>query len=123
MKRRTLIILAVIILFGGFAGYSFKSALNPYVSFAAAAETSRAVQVSGTLDFESIVFDAASSRLTFHLTDDAGTTAKVVYHGAKPNNLEHATSVVVAGRFEEGSFVANRLLVKCPSKYTDGKGG
>ncbi|HSL93728.1 MAG TPA: cytochrome c maturation protein CcmE [Bacillota bacterium] len=122
MKRRTLIILVVIILFGTFAGYAFRSALNPYVSFAAAAETSRTVQVSGALDYDSVVFDATINQLTFHLTDESGTTAKVVYNGAKPNNLEHATSVVVAGRFEEGTFLATRLLVKCPSKYTDGKG-
>jgi cytochrome c-type biogenesis protein CcmE len=41
----------------------------------------------------------------------------VVYDGAKPANFEQADQVVVIGRYENGLFVADQLLVKCPSKY------
>ena len=41
------------------------------------------------------------------------------YHGVKPANFEDAISIVAIGHYESGrdEFVANKLLVKCPSKY------
>ena len=122
MRGRTLIIVAVIVVFSGFAAYAFRSALNPYVSFAQAAEATRTVQVSGRLVEENISYDSQRNELSFFLKDEWGTTAKVVYAGVKPNNMEHAESVVVAGKFLGDEFHARRLLVKCPSKYEEGRG-
>lgn len=123
MNRRTIIALAVILLFSGFAFYSFRSALNPYVSFAQAATANRPVQVVGELTDEEIVYDRHANQLRFSLVDKWGNVARIVYAGAKPNNMEHAESVVVAGSFKGEQFVATKLLVKCPSKYEDGQGG
>jgi len=41
----------------------------------------------------------------------------VVYHGVIPGNFDQATMVVAIGRYQEGRFLAEQLLVKCPSKY------
>ncbi|HKY61724.1 MAG TPA: cytochrome c maturation protein CcmE, partial [Gemmatimonadota bacterium] len=49
--------------------------------------------------------------------DDHGETLPVVYHGVKPANFEQATSVVAIGTYKGDQFVADQLLVKCPSKY------
>jgi cytochrome c-type biogenesis protein CcmE len=122
MKRRTIIGLSVIVIFSAFAFYTFRSALNPYVSFAEAANTPRTVQVAGSLDKDSISYDSSANELRFFLVDQGGTRALVVYEGAKPNNLEHAESVVVIGNYGDGAFRARKLLVKCPSKYAEGKG-
>jgi cytochrome c-type biogenesis protein CcmE len=35
----------------------------------------------------------------------------------KPANFEDAVSIVAIGRYENGVFAAEKLLVKCPSKY------
>jgi cytochrome c-type biogenesis protein CcmE len=35
----------------------------------------------------------------------------------KPGNFEQATSVVLKGKTEGDRFVADQMLVKCPSKY------
>ena len=43
----------------------------------------------------------------------------VIYDGAKPGNFEQATEVVCVGKYENGSFYAKEILVKCPSKYTE----
>ena len=42
---------------------------------------------------------------------------KVVYYGVVPGNFDQATSVVAKGIVKEQEFVADKLLVKCPSKY------
>jgi len=42
---------------------------------------------------------------------------RVAYKGLKPGNFHDATQVVAIGRFHRGTLEAEKLLVKCPSKY------
>jgi cytochrome c-type biogenesis protein CcmE len=120
MTRKTLwTVLGVgaIVGFVAFGAGAFKSNLTPYVSFEKAQSTSSAVQVAGKLVEHSDRFDEATSRLLFTLTDEQGHTLKVAYTGAKPGNFHEATQVVAIGRYHEGVLEAEKLLVKCPSKY------
>jgi cytochrome c-type biogenesis protein CcmE len=120
MSRRvlwTVVGVAAIIGFVAFGAGAFKSNLTPYVSFQQARATSDAVQVAGKLVPGSDRFEAANSRLVFTLTDDKGDTMKVAYKGLKPGNFHEATQVVAIGRFHGGMLEAEKLLVKCPSKY------
>ncbi|NUN08803.1 MAG: cytochrome c maturation protein CcmE [Ignavibacteriaceae bacterium] len=66
-------------------------------------------------------FDKESRQLTFYMTDESGEQMKVIYNGSLPNNFEIATSIVVTGKYENGSFHAKDILTKCPSKYQDQK--
>src|SRR5207245_467585 len=43
----------------------------------------------------------------------------VVYGQPKPENFDSATNVEAQGRYQDGVFHADSLLVKCPSKYRD----
>ncbi|MGM0652894.1 MAG: cytochrome c maturation protein CcmE [Bacillota bacterium] len=119
MKTKVVIALAVIAIFAAFAFYTFSSALNPYVTFAEAANASGIVQVSGQLVGEKAGYDAVGGDLVFQLVDDEGTHMPVHYEGAKPTDFERADSVVVIGSVKDNYFQAERLLVKCPSKYED----
>ncbi|MEW6524669.1 MAG: cytochrome c maturation protein CcmE [Bacillota bacterium] len=110
----------VILAFAVFAVQSLRAAMNPYVTFAQAAASSRTVQVMGHLSSKGAIFyDLDSRNLHFTMTDQEGNEAQVVFAGAKPDNFEHADSLVVVGRFRGQVFWAHRLLVKCPSKYQD----
>ncbi|MBE2280452.1 MAG: cytochrome c maturation protein CcmE [Ignavibacteriaceae bacterium] len=60
-----------------------------------------------------------NNEFVFYMQDEAGTQMKVIYNGVMPNNFEHATSVVVTGRYENGYFHAKDILTKCPSKYQE----
>jgi len=51
-----------------------------------------------------------------------GVVRQVVYPNPKPANFEDAEQVVVNGRMEGDVFVAEHILVKCPSKYNDERG-
>ena len=123
MKSRYLIGGIVVVVFLAIGGYSFLNSSVEYATLDKAERTGKKVQVTGTwVKEEPSGFDAASNTFTFHLKDQNGQIAKVVLHGAKPNNFDIATSVVAKGRYQNGVFDASNVLTKCPSKY-EGKVG
>jgi cytochrome c-type biogenesis protein CcmE len=94
----------------------FSRSLTPYVSFAEAMEKKETVQVKGYLAGP-VGTMGGGYGISFVLRDDEGTAVNVVYAGAKPDNMEHSESVVVIGCYEDLKFNAEKILVKCPSKY------
>ena len=51
----------------------------------------------------------------------ASPTIPVVYHGAVPDLFTAGRDVNLTGKLDHGSFVANDMTTKCPSKYTAAK--
>lgn len=118
MKNKWVAGVIIILIFGGFAFYSFSSSLSPYVTLNEAARASGQVQVIGTIvEEKEINFDLNTGRLEFYLADEEGTVAVVSYSGPRPDNLEESENVVIVGQYINGKFHAEKLLVKCPSKY------
>lgn len=123
-KHRTVIIvavglafLAVAVLFALFS--SGDDILSPYVPFKEARSSSgRYVQVIGSLD-RTVPVKHTEGSYTFRLVDKDGTKMDVIHHGTKPQNFEHTEQVVLLGRYTSkgGLFEAEKVLVKCPSKY------
>jgi cytochrome c-type biogenesis protein CcmE len=114
------IILAVVVIIGAlvFGAMSFVETNVEYADFRQAESSSRKVQVKGTwVHDRETSFDAGTSRFTFYMADDFGKVRQVVYAGAKPNNFEIADAIVVKGKFRDGTFYAEDILTKCPSKY------
>ena len=71
-----------------------------------------------------MVYDSAGHALHFTMQEkDTGRTLPVEYKGPKPEDLDSAMSKAVAinatGTYDAGRhvFAADKLLVKCPSKY------
>jgi cytochrome c-type biogenesis protein CcmE len=92
--------------------------MTPYVTFDEAAKSVRVVQVMGGLEKGSSRYDTTAKTLHFNLVDPASKKVlPVAYRDVKPANFEEAVSIVAIGRYREGSFHAEKLLVKCPSKY------
>ena len=112
---------AVLILaFAGFSLASFKESLTPYVPYDQARAVDRVVQVAGGLVQNSTSYDRDAQSLLFTLEDEeTGDTMRVRYHGVKPGNFEDAISIVAIGEYDQEAeeFRADKLLVKCPSKY------
>jgi cytochrome c-type biogenesis protein CcmE len=96
---------------------SFQKTLTPYLSFEEARHAKGVVQVMGGLDKTSDRYDTTTERLSFDLVDEHGGRMPVVYGGLRPANFKDAISIVAIGRYREGRIVAEKLLVKCPSKY------
>ena len=117
MKPKYIIGIGVIVVFMGFAAISFQSSLTPYVAFAEAKTSGRTVQVKGATIQESAQYNMDTKTFNFKLVDDRGDELQVMYNGVKPSNFERATEVVAKGRYQNGVFMADELLGKCPSKY------
>jgi len=110
----------LLLAFVGFSFMAFKDSMTPYVSFERAREGDRIVQVAGALEKGSSSYVDTRESLFFTLKDPkSSATLRVRYKGLKPANFEDAISIVAIGRFDEQAkeFEADKLLVKCPSKY------
>lgn len=60
------------------------------------------------------------NRFAFYLVDREGTEKKVIFNGTKPQDFERSEQVVITGKMKEDAFMADKILMKCPSKYNDG---
>jgi cytochrome c-type biogenesis protein CcmE len=75
------------------------------------------VRIAGLVDRESVDWQQGSSTLRFDLFEGEGRLA-VVYEGRVPDAFAQADSAVVEGELSpDGIFVADSLVVQCPSKY------
>ena len=62
-----------------------------------------------------------ANRFEFELMDNNNLIKKVVYNDAKPQDFGKAEQVVIIGKMEGDIFKCDKVLLKCPSKYQDGK--
>jgi cytochrome c-type biogenesis protein CcmE len=123
-QHRTIIIAAVGLAFVAIAIFfaffsSGNDILSPYVPFKEAQSSSgRYVQIIGALE-RSVPVKHSEGAFTFTLVDKEGSKMNVIHRGTKPQNFEHTEQVVLLGRYksDSGLFEADKVLVKCPSKY------
>lgn len=98
--------------------YAFLSTASPYVTVAQAkVSPADNLHVAGDILKETVVTDVAAKRLRFSLKDEKGDVLPVVYAGPPPANMGSATKVVAIGGMQGSEFHADKMLVKCPTKY------
>lgn len=110
-----IIVLSIVL---GFVG--LQNSFRPYTtSIDEAIDSGRSVQLAGFLG--SMGAYDADGNFTFDLQDNTGKLVRVVYAKPKPANFEQAISIVAIGHYdaEKSAFVADDMLVKCPSKYQE----
>ena len=102
-----------------------------YTSFSASTEAREPSDVIGsgsgdTYDLTGKVvpgtIDRTDERLAFEISDRDGSDAlPVSYTGTVPDPFRDGREVIVTGKLEEGTFVAQHdsLITKCPSKFQD----
>ena len=60
-----------------------------------------------------------ANSFTFFMRDNKGVEKKVTLLAAKPQEFERSEQVVLTGQMSGDEFIANDMLMKCPSKYKD----
>lgn len=85
-------------------------------------DPTRYYRIEGKLDVSKATFDGNKTpvELKFELYSENDPSKKipVIYNEIKPDNFAEATGAVVEGKFNsDGSFKADKLMLKCPSKY------
>lgn len=110
-----LIIVASIVIF-----ITASKDVSTYATFQLAESTGDRVKIVGQLDLsKDIVFkpELDPNKTTFYMKDENGDTKEVVLSQPKPQDFEMSEQVVLTGEMSEGRFVADEILMKCPSKY------
>jgi cytochrome c-type biogenesis protein CcmE len=102
---------------------SFLQTATTYDSIETAkSKPGKFVHVMAKLDHtQKIEYDAINNPnyLKFTVVDSTGQTLNVVYHNAKPDNLEMSDKLVLKGKYEGDHFECKDIQTKCPSKYKD----
>jgi cytochrome c-type biogenesis protein CcmE len=78
------------------------------------------VRVSGAVVPDSEVWEPKEMTLRFSISDESGKPLPIVFYGPRPDNFQRAAEAIVEGELlADGSFKANTLLLKCPSRYEE----
>ncbi len=120
-----IIIAAVIMMIISTAGDA-----SSYVSFSEAkiiAEkgSSNLIHVVGTLKKDDnghiVGINSAQNKLSFSfiMVDEKGDEQLVYYNEPMPADFTKSEQVVVIGSYKNNGFVADKILMKCPSKYQE----
>jgi cytochrome c-type biogenesis protein CcmE len=116
-------IVALLVLAGGVAALTMQAKdVSTYATFTDAKEASAKVKVAGKLIKDKpMIYDPVvnPNLFTFYLKDTNGKEVLVNLLKPKPQDFELSEQVVVTGDMQGDAFVANEVLMKCPSKYKD----
>lgn len=78
------------------------------------------VRVSGSVVEGSEDWNAREVTLRFAISDEDGSQLPILFYGPRPDNFQRAASAIVEGKLlPDGSFQADTLLLKCPSRYEE----
>ena len=96
--------------------------VSTYGNFSEAQASGEKVKVAGKLAKDKpMIYDPVKNAndFSFYLEDTKGKEVLVHLMKPKPQDFELSEQVVVTGEMKGNSFVANDILMKCPSKYKD----
>lgn len=124
MKPAAIVGLLIILSALAFGAKAFVTNLTPYLSFSQARQNQNGtVQIMGPLDKTSIQSSADGLRFVIIDKGNPSDRMQVIFKESKPANFHLAIEVTAIGKYVPGTtpnggvFHADKLLVKCPSKY------
>jgi cytochrome c-type biogenesis protein CcmE len=123
MKKSYILFILILATSIGIVFYSLGSS-STYATFKEVEDfPNKEFHVVGTLNLDKEMRynpEVNANLFTFYLIDNDGQERKINYSGTKPQDFEKSEQVVVIGKAgNTGTFNANKILMKCPSKYND----
>lgn len=120
MKRTHIAIVVIIAIAIGAIITSINDA-STYVGFAQADETpGTKYTVIGYLDKDAPMdYDARAQKFAFMAVDKEGNRKQVLYNQPKPQDFERSEEITMKGYATDSAFIAEEILMKCPSKYNE----
>lgn len=121
MKTSYIIALVLILVSIGIF-ISASADVSTYATFETAIASQSRVKIAGTLDkTKQMTYDPSTdpNKFIFHIKDSEGVSNRVILTQPKPQDFERSEQIVLTGSMKEGTFVADEILMKCPSKYKE----
>ncbi|HTN21147.1 MAG TPA: cytochrome c maturation protein CcmE [Pelobium sp.] len=123
MKKSSIIGMIIIAIAIGVIVSTYADS-STYGSFSEAIKTKKELHVVGKLDkSKAMVYNPQqdANYFSFYVNDNAGKNCKVIFTGVKPQDFERSEQIVLTGQMLGDEFHASKILMKCPSKYTQDK--
>ncbi len=123
MKKSSIIGLLVIAIAIGVIISTYADS-STYGNFTEAQKTGEEIHVVGHLEKDkALIYDPKTDAnyFSFYMKDVEGKACKVVFNGTKPQDFERSEQIVLTGEMKGSEFHASKILMKCPSKYTEDK--
>ena len=119
--KKTHIILIVIIAVAIGAIIATINDASTYVSFVSAEKhPGKEFTVIGHLNTDQAMdYNPKRNIFRFVATDKEGNERAVIYNKPKPQDFERSEEITMKGFATDTAFVANEILMKCPSKYNE----
>lgn len=120
MKRSSIIGIIIIAIAIGVIISTYTDS-STYGTFSEAEETQTELHVVGQLNKErNLIYNPQQNAnyFAFFMKDNSGKECKVVFNGSKPQDFERSEQIVLTGKMVGNEFHATKILMKCPSKYT-----
>lgn len=126
MKNKRLVVATVVVIgvlalliFSGMQGNTGRNLTIQQAIADPQINTGKYIQMEARVVATSVKWDSTKPELIFDITDGK-QSINVTFNDVKPDNFESGYPVIVEGKFTApGQFQADRLLVKCPSKYEE----
>ncbi len=123
MKKSSIVGIVIIAIAIGVIMSTYADS-STYGSFSDAIETEKELHVVGKLKLDAeMVYNPQvdANYFSFYVKDNQGKDCKVIFSGSKPQDFERSEQIVLTGQMVGKEFHANKILMKCPSKYNDGQ--
>jgi cytochrome c-type biogenesis protein CcmE len=123
MKKSSIIGMIIIAVAIGVIISSYADS-STYGSFSEAQDSQKELHIVGKLmKGKEMVYNPQvdANYFSFYMKDNKGKECKVEFTGTKPQDFERSEQIVLTGKMINGSFQASKILMKCPSKYTQDK--
>lgn len=131
MKKSHIFIIVVIAIAVAIIVSSSEDA-STYVTFTEASHlassgSSKSIHVVGALTKDAsgkvVGIEPGEDKVSFSfvMIDEAGNEQKVYYNQPMPQDFTRSEKVVVIGSYKGDDFYAEKILLKCPSKYQEQK--
>lgn len=120
--KKTEIIILVLIAASIAVLVSFMGNLTTYETIESAKQKEgKSVKLVVKLKPNTVEYDAIKNPnyLKFTAVDTLGNFVDVIYHDAKPTDMEKSERIVLNGKMQNNQFECKSILLKCPSKYKD----
>lgn len=119
MSKMRIILMMLIIASIGVLIFASQD-MATYSDFTKAKGEQSKSKVVGTLSKDKeMVYDPIKdpNYFSFYMKDQNGVESKVVLNAPKPQDFERSEQIVLTGQYMDDVFMANDMLLKCPSKY------
>lgn len=128
---KTKYILAIVVIAAAIAMIiSMAGDASTYVTFSEAKELSekgfkKSIHVVGqlpkTASGEIVGIQESPDKLSFkfQMVDENGVKQEVLHANPIPTDFARSEQVVIVGAYQGDKFVADKILLKCPSKYEE----